>query len=44
MQVEYVHGVVGLDPEALPPSGDRQTKIKDSALGAWRAHMNAIRM
>ena len=42
LQMEYIDGVTEVDDEALPPGG-KEKDFKDSVVGAWRAHMNAIR-
>ena len=43
LQVEYVDGVTEIDDEALPPGG-KEKEFRGSVVGAWRAHMNAVRM
>ena len=40
LHVEYVDGVTEVDKEARPPDSEN---VKDANLGAWRAHMNALR-
>ena len=42
LEVEYVDGVTEVYDEALPP-GAKEKGFKDSVVGAWRAHMNAVR-
>ena len=42
LQVEFVDGVTHVDEKALPP-GAKDRNMRDPVIGAWRAHMNALR-
>lgn len=42
IEVEYIDGVTEVADEALPPGG-KEKNFQDSVVGAWRAHMNAVR-
>lgn len=43
LQIEYVDGVTNVSRDYLPPGG-KEKNLKDGVLGAWRAHMNVLRM
>ena len=43
MKVEYVDGVTEFQKKFLPPGGS-DLGLKDAGFGAYRAHMNVIRM
>jgi GR25 family glycosyltransferase involved in LPS biosynthesis len=42
LQIEYVDGVTNVSRDYLPPGGTEK-HLHDGGLGAWRAHMNALR-
>lgn len=42
LQIEFVDGVTEVDERTLPPGGN-EVKMDQGGLGAWRAHLNAIR-
>ena len=42
LHVEYVDGETDVSRKLLPPGG-KEKHLSDGGLGAWRAHMNALR-
>lgn len=44
LQLEWVDGVMGEDiPDKVLPPGDARAHMGNGTIGAWRAHLNAIR-
>lgn len=43
LEVEYVDGVTQVEEKALPP-GAMEAQLNAGSIGAWRAHINVVRL